>query len=48
METNYYKNVKPIKQGQKLWDTRPMKAGVYLFTMKAGIKSLSGKITIIK
>lgn len=39
METNYYKNVKPIKQGQKLWDTRPM---------KAGIKSLSGKITIIK
>jgi len=36
------------KQGQKLWDTRPIKAGVYLYTMKAGIKSLSGKITIIK
>ncbi len=36
------------KQGQKLWDTRPIKAGVYLYTMKAGIKSLSSKITIIK
>lgn len=36
------------KQGQKLWDTRPVKAGVYLYTMKSGIKSLTGKITIIK
>ncbi|MBW6492607.1 MAG: T9SS type A sorting domain-containing protein [Lentimicrobium sp.] len=36
------------KQGQKLWDTRPIKPGVYLYTMKSDIKSLSGKITIIR
>ncbi|MFA6950454.1 MAG: T9SS type A sorting domain-containing protein [Lentimicrobiaceae bacterium] len=36
------------KHGQKLWDTRPVKSGVYLYTMKSGIKSLTGKITIIK
>lgn len=36
------------KHGQKLWDTRPVNPGVYLYTLKSGIKSLTGKITIIK
>lgn len=35
-------------QGQKIWDTRPIKVGVYLYTMKAGTKSLTGKLTITK
>jgi len=36
------------KQGQKIWDTRKIKAGVYLYTLKVNGYSKSGKIVISK
>ena len=35
-------------RGQKLIDTRPMNAGTYLYTLKAGKFILNGKLTVIK
>lgn len=36
------------QQGQKLWDTRMVKPGVYIYTIKAASYSQSGKIVISK
>jgi len=36
------------QQGQKLWDTRQIKAGVYLYTLKTAGFSKTGKLTINK
>lgn len=36
------------QQGQKLWDTRSIKSGVYIYTLKVGGFSQSGKIIISK
>jgi hypothetical protein len=36
------------KQGQKLWDTRNTKPGVYIYTLQTGEFSQSGKIVISK
>jgi len=36
------------QQGQKLWDTRSIKPGVYIYTLNAGGFSKSGKIIISK
>ncbi|MEA3504627.1 MAG: T9SS type A sorting domain-containing protein, partial [Bacteroidota bacterium] len=36
------------QQGQKLWDTRSIKPGVYIYTLKIGGFSQSGKIVISK
>ncbi len=36
------------KQGQKLWDTRRLQSGIYIYTIKAGGFSQSGKIIISK
>jgi hypothetical protein len=34
------------QQGQKLWDTRKIEPGVYIYTLKANSFSESGKIVI--
>ncbi len=36
------------KQGQHIWDTRPVKPGVYFYTLSAGGFSRHGKIVISK
>lgn len=36
------------KQGQKLFDTRPLPSGTYIYTLKSGNKQLTGKFTIVK
>jgi hypothetical protein len=36
------------KQGQKIWDTRKIKSGVYLYTLNVSGLSKSGKIIISK
>lgn len=36
------------KQGQKLWDTRKIDSGIYLYTMKIDGFNTTGKIVIIK
>lgn len=36
------------KQGQKLFDTRPLPSGTYIYTLKSGNKQLIGKFTIVK
>jgi len=35
-------------QGQKLWDTRALKPGAYVYQMTSGTKSLTGKLVIVK
>lgn len=35
-------------QGQKVWDTRKLKAGVYFYTLKVAGYSISGKIVVSK
>jgi len=36
------------KQGQKVWDTRKIKSGVYFYTLNISGFNKSGKIIIIK
>lgn len=36
------------KQGQKLFDTRPLPSGTYIYTLKSGNKQLTGKLTVVK
>jgi hypothetical protein len=36
------------RQGQKLWDTRNIESGVYIYTLKTSGFSQSGKLVINK
>jgi len=36
------------QQGQKLWDTRNLKSGVYIYTLTTGGFNQSGKIVVSK